>query len=141
LTLITSNPRHLGTWTTRYLNISVLTWTFRYWPGHLGTQYWKVRDLDETIFGTDHNCLVLINCQYFSSSLWSCVRIVKLAKRAYIRSIKVKRIVGLITVVLMCHNKKVKKRTPTPLFRVKCSVFHFVFLGIHSYILVFKNLI
>jgi hypothetical protein len=33
------------------------------------------------------------------------------------------------------------KRTPTPLFRFKCSIFHFVCLGIHSYILVFKNLI
>jgi hypothetical protein len=55
------NPRHLGTWTSRY-------WTFRYWPGHLGTRYWTVRDLDETIFGTDHNCLVLINCQYVCTS-------------------------------------------------------------------------
>jgi hypothetical protein len=43
-------------------------WTFQYWPGHLGTRYWTVRDLDETIFGTDHNCLVLINCQYFCTS-------------------------------------------------------------------------
>jgi hypothetical protein len=38
------------------------------WPGHLGTRYWTVQDLDETIFGTDHNCLVLINCQYFCTS-------------------------------------------------------------------------
>jgi hypothetical protein len=30
-------------------------------PSHLGTRYWTVRDLDETIFLTDHNCLVLIN--------------------------------------------------------------------------------
>ena len=44
------------------------TWTFRYWPGHLGTRYWTVRDMDETIFGTDHNCLALINCQYFCTS-------------------------------------------------------------------------
>ena len=71
----TMNPRHLGTWKFRYwlghrsrysvLDISILTWTSR---------YWTVRDLDETIFGTDHNCLVLINCQYFctGSSLISC---------------------------------------------------------------------
>ena len=62
--MILSNPRHLGSWTTRYLDISVLdisvlTWTSR---------YWTVQDLDETIFGTYHNCLVLINCQYFCSS-------------------------------------------------------------------------
>ena len=53
---------------SRILDISV--------PGHfgtdldisvLGTRYWTVRDLDEIIFGTDHNCLVLINCT--SSSL------------------------------------------------------------------------
>jgi hypothetical protein len=37
-------------------------------PGHFGTRYWTVRDLDETIFGTDHICLVLINCQYFCTS-------------------------------------------------------------------------
>ena len=46
--------------------------------GHFGTDldisvlgtvwYWTVRDLDETIFGTDHNCLVLINWQYFCTS-------------------------------------------------------------------------
>ena len=49
-----SVPGHFGT----DLDISVLG------TGHLGTLYWKVRDLelDETIFGTDHNCLVLINC-------------------------------------------------------------------------------
>ena len=46
------NPRYLGTWTSR-------SWTSR---------YWTVRDLDETIFLTDHNCLVLINCQYFCTS-------------------------------------------------------------------------
>jgi hypothetical protein len=34
-------------------------------------RYWTVRDLDETIFGTDHNCLVLINCQYFCISTCS----------------------------------------------------------------------
>jgi len=58
------NPRHLGTWTFRYWlgHLGTRYWTFRYWPGHLGTRYWTVRDLDETIFGTDHNCLVLINC-------------------------------------------------------------------------------
>ena len=56
------NPRHLGTWTSRYLDISVLTWTSRY------SVLWTVRDLDETIFLTDHNCLVLINCQYFCTS-------------------------------------------------------------------------
>ena len=43
----------------RILDISVLTWIFR---------YWTVRDLDGTIFLTDHNCLVLINCQYFCTS-------------------------------------------------------------------------
>ena len=59
------NPRHLGTWTFRYWLGHLGT---RYWPGHLGTRYWTVRDLDETIFGTDHNCLVLINCQYFCTS-------------------------------------------------------------------------
>ena len=60
-TILFVNPRHLGTWTSRYsvLDISVLTWTSR---------YWTVRDLDETIFLTDHNCLVLINCQYFCTS-------------------------------------------------------------------------
>ena len=54
--LLQMNPRHLGTWTSRYsvLDISALTWT--------------VRDFDETIFLTDHNCLVLINCQYFCTS-------------------------------------------------------------------------
>ena len=58
--VLNPNPRHLGTWTSRY------------WLGHLGTRYWTVRALDETIFLTDHNCLVLVNCQYFctSSSLW-----------------------------------------------------------------------
>ena len=65
-----SNPRHLGTWTSRYWlgHLGTRSWTFRYWPGHLGTGYWTVRDLDETIFLTDHNCLVLINCQYFCTS-------------------------------------------------------------------------
>ena len=64
------NPRHLGTWTFRYWlgHLGTRYWTFLYWPGHLGTPYWTVRDLDETIFGTDHNCLVLINCQYFCTS-------------------------------------------------------------------------
>ena len=37
-------------------------------PGHLDTRNWTVRDLDETIFLTDHNCLVLINCQYFCTN-------------------------------------------------------------------------
>ena len=56
-------------WTSRYsvLDISVLTWTSR---------YWTVRDLDETIFLTDHNCLVLINCQslglFLSFNMWKC---------------------------------------------------------------------
>jgi hypothetical protein len=45
-----------------------VNFAYRYWPGHLGTRYWTVRDLDETIFLTDHNCLVLINCQYFCTS-------------------------------------------------------------------------
>ena len=66
------NPRHLGTWTFQYWlgHLGTRYWIFRYWPGHLGTRYWTVRDLelDETIFGTDHNCLVLINCQYFCTS-------------------------------------------------------------------------
>ena len=70
------NPRHLGTWTSRYLDISVLTWTSRYsvldisvltWTSRYSV-LWTVRDLDETIFLTDHNCLVLINCQYFCTS-------------------------------------------------------------------------
>ena len=30
----------------------------------LGTRYWTIRDLDETI----RYCLVLINCQYFCTS-------------------------------------------------------------------------
>jgi hypothetical protein len=56
--LLIMNPRHLGTWTTRYLDISVLTWTsrywtFRYWPGHLGTRYWTVRDLENSQFWHD----------------------------------------------------------------------------------------
>jgi hypothetical protein len=44
------NPRHLGTWTSRYWlgHLGTRSWTFRYWPGHLGTRYWTVRDLDET---------------------------------------------------------------------------------------------
>jgi hypothetical protein len=46
---IPGNPRRLDTLTTRYLDISVLTWTSRYWIGHLGTRFWTVRDLDETI--------------------------------------------------------------------------------------------
>jgi hypothetical protein len=63
--MILSNPRHLGTWTTRYLDISVLdisvlTWTSR---------YWTVRDLDETIFGTYHNCLVPIRVIYSTESI------------------------------------------------------------------------
>ena len=54
------NPRHFGTdLDISVLDISVLTWTYR---------YSTVRDLDETLFGTDHNCLVLINCQYFCTS-------------------------------------------------------------------------
>ena len=59
-----------GTRTFRYWlgHLGTRYWTFRYWPGYLGTRYWTVRDLDETIFGTDHNCLVLINCQYFCTS-------------------------------------------------------------------------
>ena len=56
-----TSPRYLG-----ILDISV--------PGHFGT------DLDISVlgtgqfgtwmrqFGTDHNCLVLINCQYFGTS-------------------------------------------------------------------------
>jgi hypothetical protein len=66
------NPRYLGTWTAWYMDISVLG------TGHFGTDldisvlgtvwYWTVRDLDETIFGTDHNCLVLIIWQYFCTS-------------------------------------------------------------------------
>ena len=49
-----------------FLDISVLTWTSWYCIGHLGTQYWTVRNLDETIrywpqlFGT--------YCQYFCTS-------------------------------------------------------------------------
>jgi hypothetical protein len=55
-----SVPGHFGTdLDISVLDISVLTWTSR---------YWTVRDLDETIFGTDHNCLVLINWQYFCTS-------------------------------------------------------------------------
>ena len=58
--------RQIGTWFKRILDISV--------PGHFGT------DLDISVlgtgqfgtwmrqFGTDHNCLVLINCQYFCTS-------------------------------------------------------------------------
>ena len=39
-------------------------------PGHFGTDLdiSVLGDLDETIFGTDHNCLVLINYQYFCTS-------------------------------------------------------------------------
>ena len=56
------NPRQLGTWTFRYwlgqvgieLDISVLS------TGQFGT--WMRQ------FGTDHNCLVLINCQNFCNS-------------------------------------------------------------------------
>jgi hypothetical protein len=44
---VVQNPRHLGT----DLDISVL-----------GTGHFR------TIFDTDHNCLVLINCQYFCTS-------------------------------------------------------------------------
>ena len=44
---VVQNPRHLGT----DLDISVL-----------GTGHFR------TIFETDHNCLVLINCQYFCTS-------------------------------------------------------------------------
>ena len=59
------------TWTSQYLDISVLTWTSRYSVLDISVLTWTVRDLDETIFGrlgTDHNCLVLINCQYFCTS-------------------------------------------------------------------------
>jgi hypothetical protein len=65
-----SVPGQLGTWTLRYWlgHLGTRYWTFRYWPGHPGTRYWTVWDLDETIFGTDHNCLVLINWQYFCTS-------------------------------------------------------------------------
>ena len=62
------NPRHLGTWTTRNLDISVLTWTSRYSVLDISVLTWTVRDLNETIFGTDYNCLLLINCQYFCTS-------------------------------------------------------------------------
>ena len=50
------------------LDISVLTWTSRYSVLTWTSRYWTVRDWDETIFGTDHNCLALINCQYFCTS-------------------------------------------------------------------------
>jgi hypothetical protein len=65
-----SVPGQLGTWRFRYWlgHLGTRYWTFRYWPGHLSTRHWTVRDLDETIFGTDYNCLVLINWQYFCTS-------------------------------------------------------------------------
>jgi hypothetical protein len=37
--------RFTGHLDSRYLDISVLTWKSRHWPGHLGTRYWIVRDL------------------------------------------------------------------------------------------------
>jgi hypothetical protein len=71
------------------------SWTFRYWPGHLGTRYWTVRDLDETIFLTDHNCLILINCQYFCIiyfSSWKFTLRVKIWPLMWIMTIKVENL-------------------------------------------------
>ena len=39
----TSNPRHLGTWTSRYLDISVLTWTSRYSVLDISVLTWTSR--------------------------------------------------------------------------------------------------
>jgi hypothetical protein len=38
-----TNPRHLGTWTTRYLDISVLTWTSRYSVLDISVLTWTSR--------------------------------------------------------------------------------------------------